>query len=139
MKKIFHNSSIHLRVVSIISDNFNDVSLFDPLTNHYMFKGRNANMSFIKNEINKNNDIQELEIIQIFCTNEFFLDSDLIVEKDKYQDNDQSLFLIAPKITVKNEVKIDLSCYQVRGYPDNKKKANSGMFTGLMVIMVNQV
>ena len=117
-------------VLSIISENLKEVSFFDPLTSHYMFKGRNAKMSFIKNEIHKNNDIKELEIIKIFCTNEFFADSDFTVEEDKYTTNAPDLIIIAPKIIVESEVKIDLSCNQVPGYPDNIKKAKNGEIYG---------
>jgi len=89
----------------------------------FISKGYFSSMSSILDRINKDGTIRNFESIQIFATNSFTFDVDFVIDKSKYSTNAPHLIVVAPKVFVTKQFKVDLSCRRI---PEKAGKAANG-------------
>jgi hypothetical protein len=82
-----------------------------------------SSMSSIMDKINKDEAIRNFESIQIFATNSFTFDVDFVIDINKYFTNAPRLIVVAPKVFVTKQIKVDLSCRRI---PEKAGKAQNG-------------
>jgi hypothetical protein len=99
---------------------------FDEKTSSLIFKGIVLRATQILQTANRNNAIKNLKSVRIYATHRFILDQDFKIPLSKYETHSPDLIIISPVIEFQNNFSIDLSCDRVPGYPNNRKKAESG-------------
>ncbi len=78
-----------------------------------ILKGYFSSISSIMKIIEKAKDITDLERIQVFTTNSFTFDINFVIDKSKYATNAPHLIVVAPKVFVPKQVKVDLTSRQI--------------------------
>jgi len=85
---------------------------FEIIEKKLIIKGCFISISSIMNIIN-DQAITNLERIQVFATNSFTFDVDFEIDKSKYSTNASHLIVVAPKVFVPKQVKVDLTSRQI--------------------------
>lgn len=87
-------------------------------------------MSYVLSKLNSSRSINNLKSVKIFMMNSFNIDVDYKIDINKYETNAPDLLIISPFVLITKNITIDLSCYRIPDFPDNKKKANDGRSKG---------
>lgn len=107
------------------NDQFNyDASFEVTYTGHF------AKMSNILSKINSQTVKTDVKIVKIYATHSLIFDVDYKIPETRYSKNAPDLVIITKTVIVKQKITVDLSCYKVPGYPDNKMKADNGRSAG---------
>ena len=130
--KIWISFKFHFKLIDFlfeISDYKKDGKVeIDEKTSSLIYKGHFGKMSDFKIKIH--HIAQKFKAIKIFATHSFIVDEDFKVDTNLYSSHSPDLFIIAPVIKFVDNVKIDLSCELIPGYPDEITKAPNNDFFG---------
>ena len=95
------------------------------VNNVFIYKASFARMSSILSHINNAANVVDLSSVRIYLTNSLVVDY-FKLNTQRYSTHSPDLIIVSPKVKFNLNADIDLSCYTVRGYPNNQAKAFNG-------------